>query len=246
MNAKALYPTAVLIVAAGMSIGDAQAELALDTTPITQELCTALYQPHTPRAHIPRVPQVSTKLIEEKVLDTSDWPRHLKRLHNDLAERDFRSGTYTSVDCVRTPQEIRVNQLDYTLDNLYRQGTSDTYWRFSMEAEEIDGDMLRMIKLDLPRFHEWQVNQSGDGLIAQEYQYHPSYRNEQGRQEPLLPVGYENNTNPVGDAVNAVNTPSFVKRIRVTELTRDGRGIKIVQHYTNNGNFSQRLTWSLR
>jgi len=166
MNANPLSTTALVIVAAGLSIGQANADLAVKTNPITTEICQSLHEPRVNRAFRRVGPQVSDKVYGEQTLSADDWSRSMMGLLDRINNERFDSGELTVNQCIGSSSNPRVRARHYELDNLYRSGNERRGWRISVEAEDQEAKVLRLLRLMMPSEHLWTVNAAGDGLIA--------------------------------------------------------------------------------
>lgn len=237
-----IIQTGIIIVAAGMSIGTAVANLKLDDSPINQNTCDARFD-LTPYGEIERHnPIANDRVIEPGVLLNDDWPSGLLTLLGDLNETEFNDGNLTIVDCVGTSKTIKVRSRDFELDNLNRQGNEERGWRFGAEANREEEGVLRVLRLELPPNYEWQVNATGDGLIARQHLFHQ--------------LNFRINEVPSGIGVNS-SAPDSVfpdqlrqdgvryNRIRVTEVKRVGESLQFIQLVTTNDTFDVLETWTL-
>ena len=239
---RTMTQTAVIIVAVGMGIGTAFANLKFDDSPITQHNCDARFD-LTPDGLIKRhTPTASERVIEPGVLNNDDWPTGLLELLEDLNESDFNEGKLNIVDCVGTSKTIRVRSRDFDLDYLNRQGNEERGWRFSAHADRPEEGVLRILRLELPPNFEWQVNDAGDGLIATQQLFHQ--------------LNFRINEVPSGIGVNS-SAPDAVfpdqlrqdgvryERFRVTEVKRVGKSLQFSQLTTTNETFDVRHTWTI-
>ncbi len=222
MNKTSLKAAAFAIAATSLYSTPAAANLSLDTTPITQEICLARFvRDPDPliKAHVPHEPRVSTKLYsEDKQLSTDGWSRDMKKLLHAVNHTDLDKGTLSIIDCLGNSTTSDVRERLYHLDNFYRQRNETRGWRIGMEANDPSQQILRLLQLELPPSHKWEVNKNGDALIAQETIFHP-----------------RNRTNAVG----------WFNRIRVTEIKRMGRSLQVTQRFSTNDQFDELQTWTL-
>ena len=239
---RLMTQSAMLIVAAGMSMGSAFANLKLDDAPITQHTCDQRYD-LTPDGKIVRHnPLPNDRVIEPGILLTDDWPKGLITLLDELNELEFDEGNLNVIDCVGTRTTARVRSRHYELDNLNRQGNEERGWRFSAEANLREEGILRLLRLELPPNYEWEVNEAGDGLIASQPLFHQ--------------LNFRINEVPTEFGVNS-SAPDSVfpeqlrqdgiryNRVRITEVKQVGESLQFMQLITTNESFDVLSTWTL-
>ena len=243
MNNKISHTATIVIVAASASISNASANLipdhtSLDPTYITQESCDARFD-LTPDGLIKRHAAVaSDKLWERGILITDDWPSGLLDLLDELNESDFEEGNLTIVDCIGSSNNIHVRSRDFELDNLDRQGNEERGWRFSAEANRREEGVLRLLRLELPPNYEWEINSTGDGIIATQALFHQlNFRiNEEPGDGPELisQIGV-NSSAPDSVFPDQLRQDGVrYNRIRVTEIKRIGESLQFSQLVTTN------------
>lgn len=255
MNRTLTQSAAVIIVAAGMSAGNAFANLTLDQSPITQKTCDSRFD-LTPDQLIERAVPVDSKRFTEpgeKELNTDDWSNGLLALLHELNETDFDEGNLTIVDCVGSSQTIHVRSRDFDLNYLDRQGNEERGWRFSAHANREEEGVLRILRLELPANHEWKINAAGDGLIATQALFHQlNFRINEvlSTDGPIATFG----TNTVGINSSAPDSvfPDQIRqdgvryeRVRVTEVKHIGDSLQFEQLTTTNRTFDERRIWTI-
>ncbi len=206
-----------VIVAAGLSTGHSSAEIQLNSATITQATCQARFVRNKKIIKETHIPETSMVVHTDQRLMVSDWPQHAVNLLNDVNSNRFDDGTLNIVDCVGSSSTVRVRTRDFDLDHVNRQGNERRGWRFNAEAENTNQPILRVVRLELPPNHEWQINTAGDGLIAAQRIFHPQSND---------------------DLV-------FYNRIRVTEVKRINHQLTITQRTTTDNQFDELETWTL-
>lgn len=217
MNRFLKISATALIVAAAFSTGHSSAEIQPEYTRILQEACEARFV----RSKIPirefHYPHTSTVVHEEKQLSTDDWPGSAVDLLEAVNDNRFDEGLLSVVDCVGTRSTVRVRTRNFELDHVDRQGNERRGWRFNAEAENLDQPIIRVVRLELPPAYSWEVNSTGDGLIAQQTIFHPLS----------------------DDDFN------WFSRIRVTEVSRVKNKLLVTQTTRTDNEFDILETWTL-
>jgi hypothetical protein len=163
-------------------------------------------------------PRVSERLITNKSLVKNQWSSDLHDVLDTLNSVEFDTGSLTITDCVGSSTTVRLRTREFKLDDIHRQGTPREGWRFSAGAENVEAQLWRTMRLELPPTHVWQATDDGNSLLAEEALFHPRNQN---------------------------NAPWY-NRIRITEVRNDGKHLTVVQTLTTNGKLDERKTWRLR
>ncbi len=196
-------------------------KIAFDDSAITRNTCQQLYIRDNDYPIVPDRAEDSDRLYKAKSSIKYDgYPDHIVDLADTLNEADFKEGHLTITDCVGSAITTDVRLREFSLDEIFRQGTEPAGWKFSTEATNRERKLLRVTQLELPPANVWRVNSDGTGLIAEELLFHINNNNDAN-------VGY-------------------YRRVRITEVLRiDDEALLIKQRFSINHRFSELQTWTL-
>ncbi len=218
MKKPFLTAAAAGIVASTLIHSAVNANTSLLNTPMSQETCLDRFDRSTGTQVLVHKPRVSDRLITPRTAANHDKSPATRDLLRALNSVDFETGSLSVTDCVGSSTTVRLRTRLFELDDIHRQGTADNGWRFSAGAENVEAQLWRRMRLELPPIHAWQATESGDGLLAEEPVFHPR---------------------------NANDAPWY-KRVRTTEVRSEGKQLSVVQTLTTNGKLDEVSTWTLR
>lgn len=218
MNRILRTSATALIVAVGLAAGHTSAEMRPQTTEISQATCEARFVRSKKPIRKFHVAGISEKVYEEQVLVVDDWPEHALDILGALNNSNLDDGELSIVDCAGSRSNVRVRTRYFDLEHVNRQGSEGRGWRFNAEAEDLDQPIIRVVRLELPPSHEWQLNDKGDGLIATQVIFHP--------------FSEENS--------------HWFNRIRVTEVKYENNALFVTQRTTTDNQFDSLQNWALK
>jgi len=258
-------PTALVIVAAGLSCGTVNAKIALDHSPVTVATCKARFDLKLP---IDANTESAISLLQADKKRSAESAARVQTILDTLSDADFRSGSLTNTECVGSSTTSRVRTREYQLDRILRHGSERRGYRYSVKANDERERVLRSLKLKLPPADTWQLSSSGNALVAAEELFHPSALVYElcgesdttcGEfKDPQVPADFPLDLDAINESGNgyAIDVDgrkkkfelnrSVHRRIRVTELRRLKGAIQVTQRVSDNGAFAELNTWIIK